>query len=454
MDYVSSTLSAFNVNEDTLPLTFTVIIDDSKVVDIILAPIKESCLANHSYKSHKGIFAATKTYYLTVKSLGKHTIYEYNSSFGVLSSSCSDYTTSTACSGCGDASGESYMCKWDTDSGTCKTGSVPCPTPGPGPSPSKEYGYNACKNYITKTSGLKKNIDDNKVTALDIATIWILATGDMSGAKRNTISGCGLNSGGCKDLCIAAVTQALGECQAFNNPINMNTGGCKLYANSRNDGGFWQVSNYNTDKIKDIDPCNTITALSTDPCCSARGAWTHASSNCTTPTFSDGTEIPSCPIYIPDSENMWNHLLTSGDSVHNPCWNGPFCVRAQDDDWGTDTSKKPKEYSCDSITKKELCKPAECKWYDNQNICLGGFTGWTDSWSKYAYSRCCSDKTGCNSKTISTSYGCFNLGQKNALVKAHTFASISDIKGLGKPYLGIAQDACTQALKDLNIKST
>lgn len=331
MDYVSSTLSAFNVNEDTLPLTFTVIIDDSKVVDIILAPIKESCLANHSYKSHKGIFAATKTYYLTVKSLGKHTIYEYNSSFGVLSSSCSDYTTSTACSGCGDASGESYMCKWDTDSGTgtCKLDlDHTCP---PEPSPtdrscpiwqncnqpiySNSYEFTESSKKISgydlcTTTGVYDDISkapNKNVYPAQLAEAWITSTYDLK-SPVDTDGQNILPVAGGLDSCVDAVTMSLGECT-----------GQQAIQNICGNGGYWQVSNWSKNECTEsplkqhCDKCGGVDLL--DPCCAAPAAYIHAGEGCIDGKTSGATNLPKCDI----------------TRMHGPCWAGPLCVSGQDD---------------------------------------------------------------------------------------------------------------------------
>ena len=70
--------------------------------------------------------------------------------------------------------------------------------------------------------------------------------------------------------------------------INLTTPSCRTYHCQRGPNQWWpqqpltlfslprQVSNYNTDPVKDSDPhCQTLQSL-TDPCCAARAAFVHA----------------------------------------------------------------------------------------------------------------------------------------------------------------------------------
>jgi hypothetical protein len=116
----------------------------------------------------------------------------------------------------------------------------PNPTPSaptPVPKPPGKGGLKACQNYV---KALKPALN-NQVVPLQIAAIWMRATADMKGGRGGKVSGCDIDPKGCKDVCVAAVTQALGECQSFSNPLNMTTGGCKIHADSSDDGGIWQV---------------------------------------------------------------------------------------------------------------------------------------------------------------------------------------------------------------------
>jgi hypothetical protein len=96
----------------------------------------------------------------------------------------------------------------------------------------------------------------------------------------------------------------------------------------------------------------------------------------------------------------------------------------------------------------------QCKWNSNSSskeTCVGGFAGWTDSWSKYAYSRCCKP-SGCTNRNVGLAHGCFNMNIRADFDKAKAFELKKGTKGLGKTYLEIATDACSIAAKQ--VKST
>jgi hypothetical protein len=100
------------------------------------------------------------------------------------------------------------------------------PVPTPVPKPPGAGGLKACHKYV---NGLKPNpTTQNKVTPLHIAAIWMRATGDMKGGRNGKVSGCDIDPKTCQEVCVAAVTQALGECQSYANPVNSTVGGCKV----------------------------------------------------------------------------------------------------------------------------------------------------------------------------------------------------------------------------------
>ena len=84
----------------------------------------------------------------------------------------------------------------------------------------------------------------------------------------------------------------------------------------------------------------------------------HAQWTCTSELFTaggkQGQPVPDCPRYdnrcngggsgaAPHAHSCnkgshhsaasWALLATAGAAVHEPCWNGPFCVDAADGDW-------------------------------------------------------------------------------------------------------------------------
>lgn len=328
---------------------------------------------------------------------------------------------------------------------------------GDGPSPVK-YGYKACNIYWDKQVKNSPNKELKGANAIQLANIWILATGDLKGARTGKVDGCGSSSQkACLNTCISAVTQALGECQALHSFLSKDKGNCKVKDKG---GGIWQVSNYNTDTIKDSEPsCKTLQSL-TNPCCAARAAFTHAKYACSSKTFTSGNRngqlVPDCPRYKNTQED-WDKLSKKGSDAHVPCWNGPFCVDAGDGDWLQDSPPQQHPSSeCESKNSKSTCivntheNGQECIWYNGtKSQCLGGFAGWEDSWSKYAYARCCDDNTGCKSNGLPLTYSCFNpdgeTGQHgfDALKK---FALGKGTIGLGQSYLEIATDACKSVI--------
>ena len=269
-----------------------------------------------------------------------------------------------------------------------------------------------------------------------------ISTGDLDGARNNTIKG-GVDS------CVYAVAQAPGECQQLSNMMTRTKGTCKIEDAG---GGIWQVSNYNTDPVKDASPCNTLDSL-TNPCCAARAAYIHAKTICTVSNYLNGTPIIECPNYIKGvtdiDKNVWDNLDTPNSDAHVACWNGPFCVDASDGDWlQKDPNRKLPTFRCESLITKEMCSGKEhsCFWSDETSQCYGGFSGWEDSWSKYAYGSCCDNKVGCSPG--GKNWGCFNLDIKSDYGNLKSTALAPDRKGLGQYYLQIAMDACDYVSKN------
>jgi hypothetical protein len=313
-----------------------------------------------------------------------------------------------------------------------------------GAKPVINYGYNACKTYWDKQP------DKSILNATQLAHIWILATGDLKGARTGKIDGCGSSSQSeCLNTCISAVTQAEGECQAIASFLSKDRGSCKV---NDTGGGIWQVSNYNSDPIRDVSPCNTLPSL-TDPCCAARAAFLHAKYACSGETFTSGTkkgkQVPDCPRYQ-NTKTDWDTLSIKGGPAHEPCWNGPFCIDSSDGDWLQESpAQVHPDPKCPSKTEKSKCDSKECIWYDGSRAksqCLGGFDGWEDSWSKYAYARCCDDTGGCIAPGLPPTFSCFNSDSQASFELLKKFALASDKKGVGQSYLKIATDACNSVI--------
>jgi hypothetical protein len=310
--------------------------------------------------------------------------------------------------------------------------------------PSGGYGYEACAAFW----GNQSKTDQGTATAQELAKVWMMATGDLKGGKNGAVDGCMHDPDSCYDTCVSAITQAIGECQATDVFMSEKVGSCKI-----NDvgGGVWQVSNYDTDLVKDSDPhCQTLPSL-VSPCCAARAAFSHATWYCTSTRFDDGplngTLIPDCPRYEGEAQ-VWGELNIKGSPAHRACWNGLFCTDANDGDWLNGGQDAPNP-SCGSYRTPEDCgnftTDTPCVWEPTHKRCIGGFAGWEDSWSKYAYARCCDTFYGCAAPNLSTQYGCFDLKKPDDYFSCQAFALAENTTGMGMSYLEIAKAACKAA---------
>ena len=94
------------------------------------------------------------------------------------------------------------------------------------------YGYEACKSWWSEHGGASTQVDAQK-----IATLVVISTGDMRAGRLGRVDGCGsVDAHACYNLCVAAVIQAMGECQHASPFMSENKGSCVV--NSNGTGGL------------------------------------------------------------------------------------------------------------------------------------------------------------------------------------------------------------------------
>jgi hypothetical protein len=286
------------------------------------------------------------------------------------------------------------------------------------------HNIDQCMIYYTDLG-----IDNSKysskqnLTAKNIGNIWNKATDGLDAY------------GGGQTYTDRAITQALGECQAYiaeddtskyrGMISDIDHGGCdNTVSGSGTSGGIFQLSSYNSigknspsDKIPDdISTCNTDTNVFTNPCCNALATLYHRRS------CKQDWNVPDCQIISQTKINNDNEYINAVEksSGHNMCLNGPFCNKADDKEWNNNT------LSPNEPTAKGCC-------------------AWNDSWNKYSNSRGVSATTGIKMDNGDTYWSALNAGKHDQWNKIKYAINQKDV-GLLPTYYDVA----FAATKELN----